>query len=336
MSTRDRVRLAHGAGARLTGELIRDVFAAGFGSEHLARAEDAAELYLPGTRLAFSTDAHVVRPLFFPGGDIGRLAVCGTTNDLAMKGARPRYLSLGFVIAEGFEIDKLRKIAASIGRAAAEAGVKVAAGDTKVVERGAADGIFITAAGIGEIPEGRDLSPARIAPGDALVVSSHIAEHGLAVLDARERLGLGPAFRSDCAPLTDLVEAAFAAGIELHALRDPTRGGLATVCLEFAGASGRRFVLRERDVPVRGAVQSAAELLGLDPLYVACEGIFLAVVPERDAGRLVAELRRHQLGAHAAVVGRVEAGPAGAEMETAAGGRRRLAWLEGEPLPRIC
>ncbi|HOX08447.1 MAG TPA: hydrogenase expression/formation protein HypE [Planctomycetota bacterium] len=336
MSVQGSIRLAHGAGARLTADLIREVFAPAFGNEHTARAEDAAEVRLAGTRLAFSTDAHVVRPLFFAGGDIGKLAVCGTVNDLAMKGARPRYLSLGFVIAEGFAIAELRRIAESIGAAAREADVEVAAGDTKVVERGAADGLFITAAGIGEIPEGRDLSPARLAAGDALVVSAPVAEHGLAVLDAREKLGLGPAFRSDCAPLGSLVEAAFASGAEIHALRDPTRGGLATVCLEFAGLSGRRLVLRERDLPVRPAVASAAALLGLDPLYVACEGVCLAAVAGRDAGKLVAALRAHPLGVQAGIVGRVEEGPAGAEIETAAGGRRRLAWLEGEPLPRIC
>ena len=336
MSDPGRIRLAHGAGARLTAELVREVFAGSFGGELLERAEDAAELYLPGTRLAFSTDAHVVRPLVFAGGDIGRLAVCGTANDLAMKGARPRFLSLGFVIAEGFETGLLRRLAESIGRAAAEAGVQVAAGDTKVVERGAADGLFITAAGIGEIPEGRDLAPSSIRPGDALVASGCIAEHGLAVLDAREGLGLGPAFRSDCAPLSPLVEAAFRAGLELRALRDPTRGGLATVCLEFAAASGRKLVLREREVPVRQAVRAASELLGLDPLYVACEGVLLAAVPGAQAQRLVAVLRGQPLGADAAVIGRVAEGPAGVELETAAGGRRRLSWLEGEPLPRIC
>ena len=331
-----RVRLAHGAGGRLTAELVGEVFAAHFGNEVLARLEDAAEVCLPGRRLAFSVDAHVVRPLFFPGGDIGRLAVCGTVNDLAAKGARPRFLSLGFVLAEGLEIEALRRVAASIAEAAAEAGVRVVAGDTKVVESTAADGVFITSSGIGEIPEGRELAVASVREGDRLVLTGPLAEHGLAVLDARESLGLGASLRSDCAPLGALAEAACAAAPGLRALRDPTRGGLAAVCLEIAAASGRRLVLEERRLPLRPAVRAACELLGLDPLGVANEGLYLAAVAPGEADRLVAALRAHPLGREAAVVGRVEAGPAGAEVETEPGGRRRLAWLEGEPLPRIC
>ena len=332
----DLVRLAHGAGGRLTGRLVAEVFAEAFGGPVLARLEDAAEVFAAGRRLALTTDAHVVRPLFFNGGDIGRLAVCGTVNDLAMKGARPRWLALSFVIAEGVEIETLRRIAVSIGRAAREAGVEVVAGDTKVVERGAADGVFITSSGIGEIPEGRDLCIDSVRPGDALVLSGPLAEHGVAVLDARESLKLGEAFRSDCAPLNHLVEAACRAVSHLRALRDPTRGGLASVCLEIAAACGARLVLDEKSLPLREPVRAACELLGLDPLHVANEGLFLAAVPEAGAGELLEALRAEPLGASAALVGRVEEGPAGAEMITEIGGRRRLAWLEGEPLPRIC
>ncbi len=336
MSRDSRVRLAHGAGGRLTAELVRDIFAAEFGGPVLARLEDAAELYLPGGRLAFTTDCHVVRPLVFPGGDIGRLAVCGTVNDLAVKGARPRYISLGFVIAEGLDLDVLRGVSASIGAAAREAGVRVVAGDTKVVEASAADGLYVTSSGIGEIPEGRELSADRVCEGDLLILSGNLAEHGVAVLDARESLGLGGEFRSDCAPLADLAEAACSAAPGLRMMRDPTRGGLAAVCLEIAAASGRRLILEERRLPIRPAVRSACDLLGLDPLCVANEGLFLAVVPEADADALLAAMRSLPRGRASAVVGRVGGGAAGAEVETEVGGRRLLALPEGEPLPRIC
>jgi hydrogenase expression/formation protein HypE len=335
MADSDRIRLAHGAGARLTGQLVSGVFAAAFGGPVLERFEDSAELYLPGSRLAFTTDCHVVRPLFFPGGDIGRLAVCGTVNDLAAKGARPGFLSMGFVIAEGLEIEVLRRIATSIGEAAVQAGVKVVAGDTKVVEATAADGVFITSSGIGTIPEGRNASIAAAREGDLLVLSGGLAEHGVAVLDARESLGLGSEFASDCAPLNHLAEVGFAASPKLRALRDPTRGGLAAVCLEIAAACGHRLVLTETALPLRAAVRSACELLGLDPLYVANEGLFLAVVPAGEAQALLSAWRNTELGRAAAIVGRVESG-SGAEIETEVGGRRRLAWVEGEPLPRIC
>jgi hydrogenase expression/formation protein HypE len=328
--------MAHGAGGRLTAELVAEVFAAEFGGPVLARLEDAAELYLPGRRLAFTTDSHVVRPLVFRGGDIGRLAVCGTVNDLAVKGARPRFISLGFVVAEGLDLEVLRQVASSIGEAAREAGVRVAAGDTKVVEASAADGLYVTSSGIGEIPEGRELSAGRVREGDLLVLSGPLAEHGIAVLDARESLNLGGEFRSDCAPLAGLTEASCAAAPGLRMMRDPTRGGLAAVCLEIAAASGRRLVLEERRLPVRPAVRSACELLGLDPLCVANEGIFLAVVAAPEAEALLETLRSLPRGREAALVGRVEGGPAGAEVETEVGGRRLLAFLEGEPLPRIC
>jgi len=331
-----RIRMAHGAGARLTGELVAEVFAASFGGPVLSRLEDSAEVYLPGSRLAFTTDCHVVRPLFFPGGDIGRLAVCGTVNDLAVKGARPRFLSLGFILAEGLELEMLERVARSVGAAAREAGAEVVAGDTKVVEAAAADGIFITSSGVGEIPAGRNLSIASAREGDLLVLSGNIAEHGVAVLDARESLGLGRDFASDCAPLNALVECACSAAPGLRALRDPTRGGLASVCLEIAAASGRRLVVDETALPIRPPVRAACEILGLDPLYVANEGLFVAVVPPDQAEALLKALRADPRGSDAAVIGRVERGNGDAEVETEAGGRRRLAWVEGEPLPRIC
>ncbi len=336
MSAPDKIRMAHGAGARLTGGLVSEVFAKAFGGPVLSRLEDSAEVYLPGSRLAFTTDCHVVRPLFFPGGDIGRLAVCGTVNDLAVKGARPRYLSLGFILAEGLDLEIVRKVAESIGAAAREAGVQVVAGDTKVVEATAADGIFITSSGIGEIPASRNLSIASASDGDLLLLSGNLAEHGVAVLDSRESLKLGGGFASDCAPLNGLVEVACAASPHLRALRDPTRGGLASACLEVAAASRTRLVVAEAALPLRPSVRTACELLGLDPLYVANEGLFLAVVPESQAQSLLDALHAEPLGKYAAVIGRVESGNGNAEVETEAGGRRRLAWIEGEPLPRIC
>jgi hydrogenase expression/formation protein HypE len=330
------VRLAHGAGSRLTRELVAEVFARHFGNPVLHRLEDSAEICLPGRRVALTTDAHVVRPLFFPGGDIGRLAVCGTVNDLAAKGARPHGLSLAFIIAEGLPLESLDRVAASAGAAAREAGVDIVAGDTKVVEASAADGLFVVSAGVGAIPEGRDLAVAGVREGDRLVLTGHLAEHGVAVLNAREGLGLAGDLRSDCAPLNGLAESALAACPGLRALRDPTRGGLAAACLEIAAASGRRLVLQEDALPLRPAVRAACDLLGLDPLHVANEGLFLAAVAPDEADRLLAALRAHPLGTHAAVVGHVAAGREGVEIETQAGGRRALAWMEGEPLPRIC
>jgi hydrogenase expression/formation protein HypE len=336
MASSEKIRLAHGAGSRLTGELVNSVFAAAFGGRVLRRLEDAAEVYLPGRRLAFATDAHVVRPLEFPGGDIGRLAVCGTVNDLAAKGARPRYLSLSFVIAEGLEIDLLKRIVASIASSAKQAGVEVVAGDTKVVEASAADGLFITSSGIGEIPADRNLAIASARKGDLLVISGRLAEHGVAILNARESLGLGDDFRSDCAPLGTLTEAACQACSQLRALRDPTRGGLAAVGLEIAEASDCRLLLQERELPIRSGVRAACEMLGLDPLYIANEGLFLAVVAAEEAPDLLAAWRATDAGRQAKIIGRVESGPAGVELETEIGARRRLAWMEGEPLPRIC
>ncbi len=336
MASSEKIRLAHGAGSRLTGELVRSVFAEAFGGAVLRRMEDAAEVYLPGRRLAFATDAHVVRPLEFPGGDIGKLAVCGTVNDLAAKGACPRYLSLSFIIAEGLEIDLLKRIVASIASSAKQAGVEIVAGDTKVVEASAADGLFITSSGIGEIPPDRNLAIASAREGDRLVLSGQLAEHGVAILNARESLGLGDDFRSDCAPLGSLTEAACSACGQLRALRDPTRGGLAAVVLEIAEASDCRLLLQERELPIRSGVRAACEMLGLDPLYIANEGLFLAVVASEEAQDLLTAWRATDAGRQAKIIGRVESGSVGVELETDIGARRRLAWMEGEPLPRIC
>jgi hydrogenase expression/formation protein HypE len=288
-------------------------------------------------RYAFTTDSFVVKPLFFPGGDIGRLAVCGTVNDLAAKGASAEYLSAAFVLEEGLPIETLSRVADSMAAAAREAGVRIVTGDTKVVERGAADELFIATSGIGRIADNVNVSGANARPGDVVIVSGTIAEHGAAVMNARHGLGLGGTeLRSDCAPLSQLVLAALAATPGVHALRDPTRGGVATALVEIARQSSVRIVIEEHAVPLRLPVRRACELLGIDPLYVASEGRMLAVVPQTQKDAFLSALRSHPLGCEAAEIGRVEAGSAGVVLHTTIGGLRPLIMLEGDPLPRIC
>ncbi|MDI7277010.1 MAG: hydrogenase expression/formation protein HypE, partial [Anaerolineae bacterium] len=276
----EAILLAHGSGGQLSHELVTGVFADAFANPVLARLDDSAVLAsLGGGRLAFTTDSYVVRPLFFPGGDIGRLAVCGTINDLAMSGAEPRYLSAAFVVEEGFAIADLRRIVASMAQVARQAGVEIVAGDTKVVERGHGDGCFITTAGLGVIPEGVDVSAANARPGDAVLLSGTLGDHGMAVMAQREGLRFQAEIVSDVAPLHDLVRAMLEACPDVHCLRDPTRGGLATTLNELAAQSQVEMVVEEARLPVRAAVQGLCELLGLDPLYVANEGKLVAIVP---------------------------------------------------------
>jgi hydrogenase expression/formation protein HypE len=336
-----RITLAHGAGGRAMRELIEQIIVPAFGNGLLAPLEDQAripgDLLASGERLAFTTDSFVVSPLKFPGGDIGRLAVCGTVNDLAVGGARPKHLSCALILEEGLDVDVLREVLASMAAAAEEAGVQIVTGDTKVVERGAADGLFITTAGIGAIPAGRDTGPARVREGDRLVVNGSLGDHGIAVMAARNDLALQIPVQSDAAPLNGLVEAMFAAAPGLHWLRDATRGGLATIAYEFAREGRFGLVLDEAALPVADAVRGACEILGLDILYLANEGKLAALVPAAEADALVAAMRAHPLGRAAAVVGEVRMGKPGlVTLRSRFGGERVVDLPLGEQLPRIC
>lgn len=335
------VTLAHGAGGKASHTLVQDVFLDAFGNPLLGRLEDGAVLAAPGLdgRLVFTTDSFVVSPLWFPGGDIGKLAVHGTVNDLAVSGARPLALAAAFILEEGLPVEELRRVARSVGEAAAAAGVPVVAGDTKVVERGKADRLFITTAGVGLRPPGLELGPERMRPGDRLLLSGAIAEHGLAILTARGDLALEADVASDTAPLHGLVAAMLAAAPPgaVRVMRDPTRGGLATVANELAAASGLGIVLDEAAIPVRAPVRGACEILGIDPLYVANEGKLVAVVAPEAAGSVLAAMRAHPLGRDACDIGEVRSEPAGVvAMRTAVGGTRMVDVLIGDPLPRIC
>jgi hydrogenase expression/formation protein HypE len=331
----ERVLLGHGSGGRLMHGLIREIMAPAFA---LSGFGDAALLAAaPPGRLSFTTDGYVVSPVFFPGGNIGELAVNGTVNDLAVSGAEPIALSAGFILEEGLLIEDLRRIVGAMAAAAQAAGVAVVAGDTKVVERGKCDGCFVTTAGIGVVPAGRELSPRLIRPGDAVLVSGCTGTHGVAVMAERNGLSFEPPLLSDTAALNGLTAAMHATGAAIRAMRDPTRGGLATTLKEFALESGRRIVLREEAIPVLPGVHGACDLLGLDPLYVANEGILIAVAAPGDAAALLAAMRAHPRGRDAAVIGEVAAEEdAKVLLRTAAAGTRLLDMLAGEQLPRIC
>ncbi|HXG03450.1 MAG TPA: hydrogenase expression/formation protein HypE [Candidatus Binatia bacterium] len=333
----DRVLLGHGSGGTMTADLIARCFLPAFRNEYLARLDDQAVLPAAGGRLAFTTDAYVVTPLFFPGGDIGTLAVNGTVNDLAMAGARPLYLSAAFILEEGFPLGDLHRLVASARAAAERAGVLVVTGDTKVVERGKADGCFVVTSGLGVVEHAAAISSDRARPGDLVVLSGPIAAHGAAIMAARADLELDTPVVSDTAPLHRLVAAMLATGADLRCLRDPTRGGLATALNELADRSGVGIVLDERAIPVEEPVRGLLELLGLDPLYVANEGRLVAVVAARDADRLVARMREHPEGRQACIVGEVVADEDRlVVLETAVGGRRIVDRLAGDQLPRIC
>jgi hydrogenase expression/formation protein HypE len=334
-----RVRLAHGGGGRLMRELVRDVFGRAFGDGGEPRVlEDAALLETGGAgRLAFTTDTFVVTPLFFPGGNVGDLAVNGTVNDLAMRGARPLALSVAVVIEEGFAWDDLEAIAGSMARAARSAGVAVVTGDTKVVPRGAADGIFVNTAGVGIVPEGRDVSAGNLGPGDRVLVSGPVGDHGVAVMSRRAGLSFEADVESDTAALNGLVESMFAASAGIRAMRDPTRGGLAAALSEMAEDSRVAVLLDERVLPVRPVVRAACETLGLDPLHVPCEGRLVAIVAAAEADAVLEAMRGHELGRGAVAIGEVREGPAGrVELRTRVGGLRLVDLPAGELLPRIC
>jgi hydrogenase expression/formation protein HypE len=336
----DQITLSHGAGGKSTHALVEALFLQELGNPLLEPLADAAVFGAgngAGPRLAMSTDSFVVKPLFFPGGDIGELAVNGTVNDLAMSGGRPLCLTAGFIVEEGFATDDLRRIAASMGRAAEGAGVRIAAGDTKVVERGKADGLYVNTSGIAAMERDLELAPAAIRPGDRVLVSGTIGDHGMAIMIARGELELEVDLDSDTAPLNGLVDALLGETDAVRCLRDPTRGGLATVLAELALAAEVGISVDERALPVRPEVNGACEILGIDPLYVANEGKLTAIVSPEGADTALAALRSHPLGREAAVVGEVREEPPGLVLlETAFGGSRVIDMLAGDPLPRIC
>ena len=333
----DRVLLGHGSGGRMSAELIARCFLPAFGNEYLDKLDDHARLDVQGARLAFTTDSYVVTPLFFPGGDIGALAVHGTVNDLATAGARPLFLAAAFVLEEGFPLADLERIVASMRAAAAAAGVLVVTGDTKVVPRGKADGCFITTTGLGVVEHDRTISADRARPGDLVVLSGPIADHGVAIMAARADLGLETPVTSDSAAVHRVALDALATGADVRCFRDPTRGGVATALNEIARRSRVGVELDESAIPVREPVRGVCELLGLDPLYVANEGKLLAVVAREDSARVVDAMRRHPEASDARVVGEVVEDPAAlVVLRTAIGGRRIVDMLPGDQLPRIC
>lgn len=332
----ETVQMAHGGGGRLMKELIEGVFLPALGADP-AGLHDSAVLEAGGARLAFTTDGFVVHPRRFPGGDLGELAVYGTVNDLAMAGARPLALSAAFILEEGLPFEELAGLVASMKAAADRCGVRIVTGDTKVVDRGKGDGVFITTTGVGLVAAGVEVHPRRVRPGDAVIVTGDVGRHGIAVMSVREGLAFETPIASDCGPVHHLAAGLLDAGLDLHCLRDPTRGGLASVLNEIATAAGVAIEAREEAVPVDEAVAAACEILGLNPLYVACEGRMVAFLPESQAERALDLLRAHPEGAGAAVVGRVAEGPAGrVTLRTALGTNRLLDLLSGEQLPRIC
>ncbi len=333
----ERITMSHGAGGKATQTLIEAVFLDAFRNPLLEPLEDAAQLLLGGSRVALTTDSYVVKPLFFPGGDIGDLAVNGTVNDLSVAGATPLFLSAGFILEEGFAVADLNRVAESMRDAAAAAGVQIVTGDTKVVEKGKADGCYINTAGVGLIERDVHLGVARAQPGDAIIVSGPIGDHGITIMLARGELDIEADISSDTAPLNGLVAALLDAVPGVRAMRDATRGGVATILNEIAKAANVGVLVSEDEIPVRAEVRGASELLGIDPMYVACEGRLVAVVPGGEADRAVAALRAHPLGGQAAVIGHVRAEPPGiVQLKTSFGGTRIVDLLVGDPLPRIC
>jgi hydrogenase expression/formation protein HypE len=332
-----QILMAHGGGGRLTQQLIEQLFAPAFRNPFLDQQHDGAVMELAGQRLAFSTDSYVVHPLFFPGGDIGTLAVNGTVNDLAMCGARPRWLSCGFILEEGLPMETLWRVVQSMGRAAAAAGVQFVTGDTKVVDRGRGDGLYLNTAGLGVVEHPVTLAPAQVAPGDVVLVSGDLGRHGMAIMSVREGLQFETAIESDCAPLVRPALALLEAGIEVHCLRDLTRGGLASALNEIAEAARLHVQIEESAIPVEEQVRGACEMLGFDPLYVANEGRFAAFVAAPDAARALEILQTHAPCRKAARIGEVRASDSGlVTLKSRIGASRILDMLTGEQLPRIC
>lgn len=330
----DKILLGHGSGGKMMHALIREHFSPAFGIEG---AGDSAVVNFPAGRLAYTTDSYVVTPLFFPGGNIGDLAVCGTVNDLAVSGAEPLYLTTGFIIEEGFPIADLKKIVTSMAEAAKLAGVRIVAGDTKVVNKGKADGIFINTSGVGVLKDDVNIAASRIKAGDKVIVSGEIGNHGIAILAERNGLSFDPPVKTDSQPLNGLVKAMLNVDMNIHFMRDPTRGGMATTLKEAALESGLCIKIREQELPIPPRVKGACDLLGLDPLYVANEGILIAMLDSNKADAVLTAMKAHPFGTNAALIGEVLAAPAGMVLlETAAGGSRIVDMLPGEMLPRIC
>ena len=333
---KDKILLAHGSGGKLTHELVEKSFVKAFANPFLAKLDDSAVMDFSG-RLAFTTDSYVVSPIFFPGGDIGKLAVYGTVNDLAMSGAKPLYLSLSFIIEEGLPQDELNEIVDSVQQATQEAEVEIVTGDTKVVHRGSADKLFVNTAGVGIIPEGVDISGNKARPGDRVILSGTIGDHGIAVLSQREGLSFSTQLESDCASLGSLVAEMLAASPDIHCLRDPTRGGLATTLNELAKQSKVSIRIEEENIPVREEVLAACEMLGFDPLYIANEGKLVAIVSAKDADKILKAMRENHYGTGAAIIGEVKAAhPGRVVMKTCLGASRIVDMLVGDLLPRIC
>lgn len=337
LPAKEQILLGHGSGGKLSADLVRDIFLRALTNPALAKLDDQAVVDINGVKLAFTTDSFVVKPLFFPGGDIGSLAVYGTVNDLAVGGARPLYLSAAFILEEGFPMESLKRIVASVQAAAREAGVEVVTGDTKVVEKGSGDGVFINTAGIGVVPDGVRLSADQARPGDAILLSGSLGDHGIAILAQREGLEFETTIQSDSAPLHTLVAAMLDASKGIRSMRDPTRGGLSSALNEIAARAGVGMRIEEATIPVGEAVRGACELLGLDPLYVANEGKLIAIVEASEAEAVLAAMRAHPLGKDARRIGNVTDGPAGmVVMRTLLGTTRIVDMLAGDQLPRIC
>ncbi|HHT9158780.1 MAG: hydrogenase expression/formation protein HypE [Planctomycetes bacterium GWF2_39_10] len=333
----DKITLAHGSGGKLTHELIRQLFLPNFSNEALSQLGDSAILQFNGARLAFTTDSYVVKPLFFPGGDIGRLAVSGTINDLAVVGAKPMFLSAGFIIEEGFEMSLLEKVVNSMKETAAVAGVEIVTGDTKVVERGSVDNLYINTCGIGVVNNGVNLSISRIEIGDKIIISGTIADHGLAVISERESLGFSPSIKSDCAPLSGLIGRLINSGANIKFMRDPTRGGLATTLNEIVNTKKYGILINEQNIPINNNVRALCEILGYDPLYIANEGKVVIVASANDAAKVCDILKEDDLGKDAEIIGEALKEPQGKVcLKTVIGGTRIIDMLVGDQLPRIC
>lgn len=333
----EQIVMGHGSGGKMGADLIAKTFLPAFDNPALRAGDDGAVVAVPAGKIAISTDSHVVFPLFFPGGDIGKLSVCGTVNDVAMMGALPLYLTVGFILEEGLPLSTLQRVTVSMQAAAAEAGVRIVSGDTKVVQRGKADGLYINTTGVGSLPEGRVIGGAQARPGDVVLLSGPMGDHGIAVLAARGELGFETDVQSDCAPLNGLIADLLAVCPDVHVLRDPTRGGVATTLNEIAKQSGMCITLFEKLLPVGAAVAAVCEMLGFDPLYVANEGKVLVILPRASAERALDVMRRNPYGAQAVMIGEVSESPQGRVlMKTALGSTRVVDMLAGEMLPRIC
>ena len=335
--TEEKVLLDHGSGGKVSHSMFSELILPLFDSPELAKQDDGATLDIAGARLAFSTDSYVVDPVFFPGGNIGDLAVNGTVNDIAMCGAVPKFISVGLILEEGFPVEDLKIILTSMARAAQKAGVRIVTGDTKVVPRGKADKIFINTSGLGVIPPHVRVSGANAQPGDAVILSGTLADHGITVLSTREGLKFDSDIQTDSAPLNGMVQAILNSGCRVHVLRDPTRGGLGTTLNEIAAQSGVEILIDEASLPIRGPVKGTCELLGFDPLYIANEGKLVAFVPQEDAQKVLEIIQANEYGKEAAVIGRVsQKSPGKVFLKTFIGGTRLVDMLTGEQLPRIC